>query len=175
MDKLKDIKKIPTDELIKYIYYSVCGILAFAILVCVTISLMGYVKEKNRLAAMDEKLSSLVQTSVTTAQSALEEWGQADDKTLEFVNDYIENINNAESVRQKSYIAQSMLAYVAKIITYSNFFLKEDADEAAGENPTPIQTYDRIETRMNNLVLQLNAAREFDNDAAQTADELNEE
>jgi hypothetical protein len=67
-----------------------------------------------------------------------------------------------------------MLAYVAKLITFSNFFMKEDADEAAGEDPTPIMTYDRLETQMNDLVLQLNAARDFDNASSQSVEELNE-
>jgi hypothetical protein len=159
---------------IKYVFLTVSAIVFIAALVNFTIALKGYINQKNRIAEMDNRLSELVESSVETCYSVLDDWGQADEKTIEFVNDYVENINNAESVRQKSYIAESMLAYVAKIITYSNFFLKEDANDI----PHPVMTYDRLENKLGNLTLQLSAARDFDNytsDNASTEDTSQDE
>jgi hypothetical protein len=174
MTKAKNISGFMNNRYVKCAYIAICAGLAIAAIVCFAISISGYMSEKKRLASMDENLNSLVQISIDTSNQALEKWGEADEETLDFVNDYVENINSTQSARQKSYIAQSMLAYVAKLITFSNFFMKEDADEAAGEDPTPIMTYDRLETQMNDLVLQLNTARDFDNTPSQSVEELNE-
>ncbi len=174
MAKAKNITDFTKNRYVKYVYFFVCTVLAIATIVCFIISITGYIGEKKRLAAMDENLNSLVQVAIDTSQQAIEKWGEADEETLDFVNDYVVNINTAESARQKSYIAQSMLAYVSKLITFSNFFMKEDADDAAGEDPTPIMTYDRLEAQMNDLTVQLNAARDFDRTSSQSADELNE-
>jgi hypothetical protein len=174
MTKAKNVTGFIKNRYVKCAYFLICTVLAIATIVCFVISITGYIGEKKRLAAMDENLNSLVQISIDTSQQAIEKWGEADEETLDFVNDYVVNINAAESARQKSYIAQSMLAYVAKLITFSNFFMKEDADEAAGEDPTPIMTYDRLEAQMNDLTVQLNAARDFDRASSQSVNELNE-
>lgn len=164
------------EKKIRYIFTGVVAVLLIASIVIFATSFAGYIREKNKLARMDERLESLSAEAIDVCNQAIEDWGQADDETKSFVQDYIDNINAAQTPRQKSYIAQSMVAYVAKLVTYSDYYLETDVQ--SGAIPYPMQSYKWIINRLDKMTMELSAAKDFDNyrsEAASTGTEDTED
>lgn len=145
---------------IKYVINGIIGAAAIFAIISFAVVIMKYEKQVNNYKQMDARLLELSEQSIEVCNQAIKDWGQADEQTLDFVNDYVENINAARTPRQKSYIAQSMVAYVAKLVTYSNYYLKNDVEK--GNITHPVQTYQWIVNKLDDMTLQLTSARNFD-------------
>ncbi len=94
----------------------IIGILALTTVVSTIYGIQNKIEVKNIYASYDENLLNAVNSVVSVCQVAFNE-AKVSDEDMANLNDYISNIENAESPVLKAYIADSMVSYVADFMT----------------------------------------------------------
>lgn len=139
----------------------IIGILALITVVGIIYGMQNRAEVKNIYASYDENLLSAVDYSVKLCQTVFNEASVTDDDMTN-LNDYVTNIENAESPVLKAYIADSMLTYVGDFMTVRSQYY------ANGEGDIPKANFTGIQERLASARTSLDAAREYKNDTATT-------
>lgn len=138
----------------------IIGLLALTTVVGIIYGMQNREEVKNIYASYDENILTAVDRAVKVCQGVFEE-AKVEDEDMENLNDYVTNIENAESPVLKGYIADSMLAYVGDFMTVRSQYY------ANGED-IPRANFTGIQERLASARTSLDAAREYKNDTATT-------
>lgn len=100
---------------IRTILIVIIGLLALITVVGFIYGLQNKIKTNDIYASYDETILDAVDTSIKVCQGAFNSVGATEDEMVN-LNDYITNINEAESPVLKAYIADSMLTYTGDFV-----------------------------------------------------------
>lgn len=146
---------------VKNVLIIIIGLLALITVVGFIYGMQNKSEVKNIYASYDENILKAVESSVNVCKAVFEE-AKVSDTDMENLNDYITNIENAESPVLKGYIADSMLVYV------SDFMTVRSQEYSLGNEDIPKANFTGIQERLIAVRTSLSSAREYGNTQTQS-------
>lgn len=139
---------------IKTTLFVIIGLLALVTVVGLIYGIQNKLSTNDIYASYDETILSAVDTSIKACQSAFTSVKATEDELIN-LNDYIDNINEAESPVLKGYIADSMITYTG------DFIMVKSQNYAAGIEGSLAANYTGIQEKLMQAKTQLTAARNY--------------
>ncbi len=134
----------------------IMGLLALITIVGFIYGMQNKIKTNDIYASYDETILDAVDSSIKTCHGAFNSVGATEEEMVN-LNDYITNINEAESPVLKAYIADSMLTYTG------DFVMVLSQNYAAGIE-TRSANYTGIQEKLVTAKSKLSAARNYGSD-----------
>lgn len=135
----------------------IIGLLALITLVGLIYGIQNKIQTNNIYTSYSESILTAVDTAVKTCQSAFNSVGATDEEMIN-LNDYITNINEAESPVLKAYIADSMLTYTG------DFVMVKGQNYSLGIEGSKAANFTGIQEKLVTAKSQLSAARNYNNE-----------
>lgn len=142
---------------IKTILIVIIGLLALITLVGFIYGIQNKIKTNDIYTSYNESILTAVDTAVKACQGAFNSVGATDEEMIN-LNDYITNINEAESPVLKAYIADSMLTYTG------DFVMVKDQNYSLGIEGSKAANFTGIQEKLVTAKSQLSAARNYNNE-----------
>lgn len=146
---------------VKNVLIIVIGLLALITVVGFIYGMQNKSEVKDIYASYDENILKAAETSVNVCKAVFED-AKVSGTDMENLNDYITNIENAESPVLKGYIADSMLMYAADFMTV------RAQEYSLGNEDIPKANFSAIQERLVAVRTTLSSAREYANTQTQT-------
>ncbi|MDO4300624.1 MAG: hypothetical protein Q4D26_04430 [Clostridia bacterium] len=139
------------NKYIKITLSIISGILALITAVGLIYGIQNKITTNNIYSSYDENISNAVENSIAVCVNAFYSVGATNEET-DNLNDYLNNINEAESPVLKAYIADSMLTYTGDFV-----MVKEQNYIAAGKS----SNFNDIQEKLVSTKSQLTSARNY--------------